>query len=403
MIKYIIRKWIKDYQNVSDCKVREAYLVLSGTLGILCNLLLFVTKLAIGLYINSIAVISDAFNNMTDLGSSLVSILGAKLANRPADEDHPYGHGRFEYIAALVVAFIIFSVGFQLLRSSYDKLLNPEKVTFSAAILIILILSVLVKLWMFSYNSYIATAINSSINKATAYDSLNDCLATSLVIAAMVAGAYTDFPIDGLVGILISLFIIYAGFSIARDTVNLLLGSAPEPELVERINQLVCSGQCVVGTHDLEVHDYGPSRVIASIHAEVPDYEHIVEVHAVIDSLEKRVKEELNINIIIHMDPISTDLKKIEKVRNEILSCVQEEEMGIKFRDFRIAQAANKINVIFNLEVLPEIPEFEHAGIKKQVREKIHRQCPDYEVVINQIGPNSLFNSNKPRNQSFYK
>jgi cation diffusion facilitator family transporter len=403
MIKYIIRKWIKDYQNVSDCKVREAYLVLSGTLGILCNLLLFVTKLAIGLYINSIAVISDAFNNMTDLGSSLVSILGAKLANRPADEDHPYGHGRFEYIAALVVAFIIFSVGFQLLRSSYDKLLNPEKVTFSAAILIILILSVLVKLWMFSYNSYIATAINSSINKATAYDSLNDCLATSLVIAAMVAGAYTDFPIDGLVGILISLFIIYAGFSIARDTVNLLLGSAPEPELVEKINQLVCSGQCVVGTHDLEVHDYGPSRVIASIHAEVPDYEHIVEVHAVIDSLEKRVKEELNINIIIHMDPISTDLKKIEKVRNKILSCVKEEEMGIKFRDFRIAQAANKINVIFNLEVLPEIPEFEHAGIKKQVREKIHRQCPDYEVVINQIGQNSLFNSNKPQNQSFYK
>ncbi|MGI6468747.1 MAG: cation transporter [Syntrophomonadaceae bacterium] len=403
MIKYIIRKWIKDYQNVTDRNVRQAYLVLSGTLGILCNLLLFVTKLVIGFYINSIAVISDAFNNMTDLGSSLVTILGAKLANRPADEEHPYGHGRFEYIAALVVAFIIFSVGFQLLRSSYDKLVNPEEVAFSTAILVILILTVLVKLWMFAYNSYIATTINSSINKANAYDSLNDCLATSLVIVSMVAGRYTDFPVDGLAGIFISLFIIYAGFSIAKDTVNLLLGSAPDPELVERINQLVCSGDCVVGTHDLEVHDYGPSRVIASIHAEVPDYEHIVEVHAVIDSLEKKIKEDLNINIIIHMDPISTDQSKIESVRSEVLSCINEEELGIKIRNFRIAQAENKVNVIFDLEIVAPIQKSEYAGIKKQVRDKIQSQHSGYEVIINEVGHDSELNLNKQVNNSFYK
>jgi len=403
MIKYIIRKWIKDYQNVTDRNVRQDYLVLSGALGIICNLLLFATKLVIGFYINSIAVISDAFNNMTDLGSSLVSILGAKLANRPADEDHPYGHGRFEYIAALVVAFIIFSVGFELLRSSYDKLVNPQEVAFSTAILVILILTVLVKLWMYSYNSYIGTTINSSISKANAYDSLNDCLATSLVIISMVAGKYTDLPIDGLAGIFISLFIIYAGFNIAKDTVNLLLGSAPERELVDRINQLVCSGDCVVGTHDLEVHDYGPSRVIASIHAEVPDYEHIVEVHAVIDSLEKKIKEELNINITIHMDPISTDPAKIESVKNKVLSCIKEEELGITIRNFRIAQAENKVNVIFDLEVMAQIPESEYAGIKKQVREKIQSQHSDFEVIVDQIGQDSELNFNKQNNNSFYK
>lgn len=403
MIKYLIKKTVKDYDRVSDRKVREAYLVVSGVLGILCNLILFITKLSIGLFINSIAVISDAFNNLTDLGSSLVSILGAKLSNRPADEDHPYGHGRFEYIAALVVAFIIFAVGFELLRSSYDKLVNPQQVTFSIWVMIILILTVLVKMWMYSYNTYIAKTINSSISKANAFDSLNDCLATGMVIISMVIGLYIDFPIDGLAGLVISLIILYAGFDIARETVNLLLGSAPDPTLVDKINELVCSGSCVVGTHDLEVHDYGPSRIIASIHAEVPDYMNIVEVHGTIDTLEKTVKTDLGINIIIHMDPISTDTEKIARVKSDVQACLFDLQLGVHIRDFRIAQAEQKINVIFDLEVGSELSENNFADLKKLVREKVHRDCPGYEVVINHIGSQEQLASLNQLHVSFYK
>lgn len=385
MIKIIIQKWIKDYENTGDRKVRESYVVLSGTLGIFCNLVLFITKLTTGLYINSIAVISDAFNNLTDLGSSLVSILGAKLSNRPPDKDHPYGHGRYEYIASLVVAFIIFSVGIELLTTSYHKLINPEKVKYSAIILIILILSVLVKLWMFSYNLYISKKINSSLNRATAYDSLNDSIATSLVILTMVIGRYVDVPIDGAAGILISLLILYAGFDIARDMVNLLLGSAPDPQLVERINQLAIAGRHVIGTHDLEVHDYGPSRVVASIHVEVPDYLNIVEVHSSIDTLENTIIEELGIDITIHMDPISTDTAKIARVKHDITDCIDENALGVKVENFRIAQAENKINVIFDLQMRPDILESDYGRLKKMIREKVEQTHKGYEVVINRF------------------
>ena len=310
MIKIIIKKFIRNYENVNDKFVRESYGVLAGVLGIICNLSLFLLKLFIGLSINSIAVITDAFNNFTDLGSSLISIIGAKLSNRPPDREHPYGHGRFEYIGALVVSFIIFSVGLQLLRSAFDKIINPEKVLLSPILIVILALSVLVKLWMFSYNKYIGKVINSSINKATAYDSLSDVVGTSAVIITTVLGTFIDFPIDGIVGVAISLLILFTGFTIAKDTVNLLLGSSPDPELIDSINSLVSEGKYIVGAHDLKLHDYGPGRVIASIHAEVPDTVNFVEVHSIIDELEGRIADELGINMVIHMDPISTDVYK---------------------------------------------------------------------------------------------
>lgn len=385
MIKIIIRKFIRNHENVTDRKVREAYLVLSGTLGIICNLILFITKLSVGLFINSIAVISDAFNNLTDLGSSLVSILGAKLSNKPPDKDHPYGHGRFEYIASLVVAFIIFSVGIELLTTSYHKVMDPEPVTFNTISLIILILSVFIKLWMFAYNSYIAGRINSSINRAVAYDSLNDGLATSLVIITMIIGTYVSLPIDGAVGIIISLLILYSGFSVAKDTVSLLLGSAPDPDLVDRINQLAGSARHVIGTHDLEVHDYGPSRVIASIHVEVPDTMNIVEVHASIDTLENVIVEELGIDITVHMDPISTDTEKIARVKRDVEECLSQADMQIAIHKFRIAQAENKINVIFDIGIPQQIPPSNRKQLRDSIRSLIQDKHPNYEVVINQI------------------
>lgn len=308
MIQIVIRKFIKNYENVNDKQVRESYGVLAGVLGIICNMSLFILKLTIGLSINSIAVITDAFNNFTDLGSSLISIVGAKLSNRPPDPEHPYGHGRFEYVGSLIISFIIFTVGLELLKSSFDKIINPEEVLLNPVSIIILIFSVIIKLWMFSYNNYIGKAINSSINKAAAYDSLSDAAGTSAVIVATIIGKYINFSIDGIAGVAISLLILYTGFTIAKDTINLILGSSPDPELVDAINKLVFNGKYIIGAHDLNIHDYGPGKVVASIHAEVPDNVNFVEVHSVIDELEKRIADELGVNIVIHTDPISVSV-----------------------------------------------------------------------------------------------
>lgn len=385
MIKILIKKLIKNHQNVNNKFVRESYVVLTGVLGIICNLLLFTLKLFIGLLINSIAVISDAFNNLTDLGSSLISIIGAKLSNRPPDHEHPYGHGRFEYISTLAVSFIIFSVGLQLLRSSFDKILNPEKVLFSPILLLILILSVSLKLWMFSYNTYISKTINSSINKATAYDSLIDSIATSAVIVTTIIGNYIDFPIDGLVGGVISLLILYTGFSIAKDTVDLLLGSSPDPVLVNSINSLVMKGKYIVGTHELKVHDYGPGRVIASIHTEVPDDVNLVEIHSVIDEMEERIADELGIEIIIHMDPISTDIERINLITVSVLNIIKKVNENLSIENVRIIDGGNRINVILDLLVPSSIIQSEYEDIRKLIKEKIIKDDNKFNIVINSI------------------
>lgn len=304
MIKLIIKRFIKNHEITENEKVREDYTVLSGVLGIICNLLLFLIKLVIGLLINSIAVISDAFNNLTDLGTSVVTIFGAKLSNMPPDENHPYGHGRFEYIASLVVSFIIFTVGLTLLRSSFEKIIDPVTVELNMVLIIILLVSVFIKVWMFSYNRYIGNLINSSINRAIAHDSLNDVLATTAVVIGTIFGNYVSFPIDGILGLVISILIIYSAFTIAKDSVNLILGPAPDPQVIESINAIVLSGEGIKGAHDLVVHDYGPGRINASIHAEVSDESNIVEIHNEIDKIEKKIKKELGISIVIHMDPI---------------------------------------------------------------------------------------------------
>ena len=304
MIKLIIKKFIKDSEKVNDKKVRESYGVLSGILGIICNVFLFVVKLVLGLSINSIAVISDAFNNLSDMGTSVITIFGAKLSSRPPDEEHPHGHGRYEYIASLVVSFIIFAVGFRLLSTSFSKILNPQKVLLNTVSVLILLISVLVKVWMFSYNRYIGKVINSSVNRAAALDSLNDVYATTGIILGMVVGNFTAFPVDGIMGLVISVLIMYTGFKAAKDSVNLLLGALPDPEIIQRINELVLSGENIKGIHDLKIHDYGPGRITASIHAEVADNVNIVDIHSEIDKIEAKVKEELGIDMVIHMDPV---------------------------------------------------------------------------------------------------
>lgn len=304
MIKILIKTFVKDYNNTSDIKVREAYGTLAGIIGIICNMILFSTKLTIGFLMNSIAISSDAFNNLSDIGSSMVALIGAKLSGKDPDFEHPYGHGRFEYIASLIISFIIMLVGIELLKSSFDKVLNPEPITFNPILIAILVLSILIKVWMFSYNRYIGHKIDSGVNRATAADSLNDVIATSAVVLTTLIGHVFELYLDGYAGVVVSLLIIYAGFQIAKDTVNVLLGMSPSEEVVEAINTIIKGNSNIVGVHDLKVHDYGPGRTVASVHAELSDQTNLVKAHSIIDGLEKKIFKELGIDIVIHVDPI---------------------------------------------------------------------------------------------------
>ena len=301
---------------------------------------------------NSIAVISDAFNNLSDMGSSLVTIIGTKLSGKRPDKEHPFGHGRLEYISSLIVSFIILLMGFELLKSSAVKIFRPEEVNFSLPLIIILSLSVLVKVWLYFSGSYMGSKINSSTLKAAARDSLNDVIATGAVIITTVIGQFVRLPaLDGIVGTAVALLIMKTGFDIARDTVGILLGSPADSELVSAISSAVLKGEGITGVHDLIVHDYGPGRVMASIHAEVPDDSDIVAVHEVIDAVEKNIETQLGIHMVIHMDPVSVSCERTNKIKEQVCKAVAEADPEYSIHDFRIVDGENRINLIFDMVV----------------------------------------------------
>jgi len=383
MIKLLIKKTIKDYENVTDNKVRERYSVLAGVLGIVCNIFLFALKLIIGWSVNSIAIISDSFNNLSDTGSSAVTVIGAKMSNKSADREHPYGHGRIEYVSSLIVSFIIIIVGIEVLQSSADKIFNPSPVSISPVMLVILILSVLVKVWMFSYNRYMGNRINSGVLKAAASDSLNDVFATSAVIASSFIGQYfTGVPVDGIIGVLVSLLIIKAGYGIASQTVNTLLGSAPDGELVNKLQTEILSAEGIVGVHDLLVHDYGPGRIIASVHAEVPDDIDIVKVHEVIDDVEKRVGKDMGVELVIHMDPISVNCERTNGAKSLVAEFAAEINPDFTIHDFRMTDGEQNINLIFDLVVPCELSQVQRDSAIEQLKEKLKEADSRFNTVI---------------------
>lgn len=304
MIKFLIKWFIKDKDNLSDLQVRKAYGVLCGVLGVVCNLTLFIVKIITGLLINSLAVISDAFNNLSDLGSAMIAITGSWLSGKRADAEHPYGHGRAEDISALIIAMVIFIFGIELFKSSVMGIINPSQVTITVYTTVILILSVLVKLWMWSYNRYVGKKIDSTMLIAASKDSLGDIIATLAVIVSAVVSGFTVFPVDECMGLCVSLLIIWTGISTARDTIDRLIGRAPSEELIEKIKDMLTGGKNILGMHDLMVHDYGPGRKIASVHAEVPSSLSVTEIHSIIDEIEHRIMDELGVDIVIHMDPV---------------------------------------------------------------------------------------------------
>lgn len=383
MIQFIIRHTIKDYQDTENKDVRERYGVLAGVLGIVCNTFLCVVKLIIGTAMNSIAITSDAMNNLSDMGSSLVAMIGAKLSNRRPDKEHPFGHGRIEYISSLIISFLIMLVGVELLKGSAVKIIHPEPVLLQPVLMVILALSVLVKVWMFFYNRYIGKAINSSVQRATASDSLNDVIATGAVILTTVLGHFLQgIPVDGIVGVAVSLLVLYTGFSIAKDTVGMLLGTPPDPEVVHNLTEEILSGEGIVGVHDLVVHDYGPGRVMASAHAEVPDDANVVKIHEVIDGIEQKIEQDLGIVMVLHMDPISVNCEKTDQIKARVAELAKSVNPAFSIHDFRMTDGEGRINLIFDLAMPCELDEKQRLEAERRVRLKIQEEDPRYRAVI---------------------
>ncbi len=382
MIRFLLKKFVFDYENVSDEKVRERYSVLSGTVGILCNFFLFLLKLTTGLLMNSISILSDGFNNLSDVGSSVVSVIGAKMSNKRPDPEHPFGHGRVEYIASLIVSFLILMVGVELLKSSVGKIIHPEAVSFYPVAIVILAASMLVKVWMYSYNRYLGKKIQSSLLLATARDSLNDVISTGAVIVSTIIGYFLPFSIDGYVGVAVSALILRSGYEVARDTISLLLGTAPEKETVERLSEIVMSGKYIVGMHDLIVHNYGPGRVMASVHAEVPSDADMIVVHEEIDSLEQLANSELGIILVIHMDPILVNCVRTNQLREMTEGICKGIDPRFSIHDFRITDGENRVNLIFDLVVPYTFDEQKKKETIAEVSRLIQQTDERYRVVM---------------------
>jgi cation diffusion facilitator family transporter len=380
--QFLVKLFIKDYENTANVKVRTAYGVMASIVGIICNVILFLIKISIGIMINSISVMADAFNNLSDAGSSIISFIGVKLAEKPADKEHPFGHGRFEYISALVVAFLIVQVGFTLFQNSFDKVLHPEEVGFYWILVLILSISVLIKLWLSVFNRQLGNRINSNVMKATSADSLSDVLVTFATIFSIIFANLTGITIDGWVGLVVSIFVLLAGFNIAKDTLMPLLGEAVDREVYKNITRKVESYEGIIGTHDLIAHNYGPSHIMATIHAEVPNDSNMEEIHETIDMIERDVLRELGIFLVIHMDPVEINNKIVQEKKNLVVKVVSTLEPKATIHDFRVVNGENLTNLIFDLVVPHSYGEKEEQELLIKVTELLRTIDDRYQCVI---------------------
>ena len=351
MTEFLVRHFVKNYEETEKVSVRTAYGVLASVVGIFCNVFLFAVKWMIGFFLHSIAVMADAFNNLSDAGSSIIGLVGVKMASKPADEDHPFGHGRIEYIAALIVAFLVLQVGFTFFKDSIGKIREPEELKFQLVSIIILILSIGVKLWMGYFNRTLGNKINSKVMLATAADAMGGVITTSATILAILFWKVTGINIDGFVGIGVSLVVMWAGVGIARDTLEPLIGEAVDPEEYERITNFVEGYDEIVGSHDLIVHNYGPGRSMASIHAEVPNDVDIEVSHEIIDRIERDAIKNLGIFLVIHMDPIETKDTYVLQVREQVEQTLEALDPAVSIHDFRMVDGKEQVNLIFDMVV----------------------------------------------------
>lgn len=381
MQNWLVKKFVHDYENVHDINVRASYGKLSGKVGIFCNAFLFAVKFIMGTISGSVSITADAVNNLSDAASSVISLIGFKMAEKPADEDHPYGHARYEYLSGLTVAVMIILIGFELFKTSFDKVLHPGTVDFSIVLVIVLAVSILIKLWMALFNKSLGKKINSSALEATAADSRNDVISTSAVLVAAVISHFFKINLDGYMGIAVAVFILYSGIGLVKDTLDPLLGKAPEPELVDYIQKKILSYDGVLGTHDLMIHDYGPGRKFASVHVEMAAEGDVLKSHDVIDNIERDFLSKDNLNIIVHYDPIVTKDDIVNDFRSWLMEQVKSIDPHLSIHDLRIVPGNSHTNLVFDC-VMPHCINMSPSELKAEIRRLVNIKYPNYYCII---------------------
>ena len=382
MTDLLLKIFVKDSDNISDVKVREKYGALSGCVGICINIVLFLIKLLAGIITASISIMADAFNNLSDAGSSIVTLIGFKMAGKPADNDHPYGHGRVEYITGLIISFVIVVMGFELLKSSIEKIIEPEDIEFSLVSLGILVFSIFAKLWLAIFNKSLGKKINSSAMFATASDSLNDSIATTVVLIGLLVAKFFGINIDGYAGVIVAVFVLYSGYETAKDTLQPLLGMPPDPEFVKDIQNCVLENKKIHGIHDMIIHDYGPSRTIVSLHAEIPSDINLIEAHEIIDEAEERIKRKFDCDISIHLDPLVLNDEFYNEVKEKVQGIIKEISPDLEFHDFRVIRKVVQTKIVFDVEI-PFTFGTSDDEVVREIKSKIKDIDESYYPVIN--------------------
>ncbi len=351
MINFLLRRFVKNYDEINDPVVRSNYGLLGSYVGIVTNVFLSIFKMLVGLIFSSVSILADGFNNLSDAASSVVTLFGFYMSRKPADKDHPYGHARMEYLSGLIVSFIILLLGVQLIKSSVDKIIHPEALEFNVLMIVVLVVSILLKVWLCIFNRTLGNKINSTTMLATATDSLNDVIATSAVLLALLIGYFIHINLDGYMGVLVGLFVCWSGINLIKETINPLIGEAPSEEIITTIQDKLNTYKNISGYHDLIVHNYGPNKYFASVHAEVPLHADLLECHDVIDGIERDFNEELGIELVIHLDPIVTDDEQTVELKRIVEDIVKDLNSILTIHDFRLVPAPKHLNILFDISV----------------------------------------------------
>lgn len=381
MLDVFVKKLLPSGKD-DEQSLRYAYGVLAGIVGIVVNVILFIAKLIIGFITNSVAILADGFNNLGDVGSSVLSIMGFKFASLPPDKEHPFGHGRIEYITSFAMSMLIMIIGFGFLKDSFGRILDPENLKYSWITIVALFLTIIAKLWLGRFNGNLGKKIDSEVLQANSVDSFVDMISTFTVILSLVVSKFVDLPVDGYMGILVSLFIMYSGYSLIRESADLLIGGKADPKFVKELKKKVMGYDGIIGIHDMMVHNYGPGRCAASLHAEIPEKMPIVKAHDLIDTIERDLTEKLGIEITIHMDPINLDDEEVNKTRKEIAKIISKIPEIDSFHDFRVVGKGDRKNIIFDVVVSFDIKPSQESKFKNKLASKIREKHPRYNSVI---------------------
>ena len=381
MTNFILKTFMKDYSDNKDSATRKKAGFLSSTVGIVCNIILFVSKFIIGTIANSVAIISDAFNNLTDCLSCIITMFGYNLASKPADKEHPFGHGRMEYFTSLIIAVFIIIVGFEFFKTSLSRIFNKEDIDVTYFTIIVLVLSILLKFWMYLFNKKMSTIFNNQAMMATSYDSLSDAMTTSITLIGSIISLFTSFPIDGVIGLIVSGLIIKTAISIIKDTLDELLGKPADKETTQQLLDIVMSHQGILGVHDLMIHNYGPNNMIASLHAEVDAKQNVLEAHDTIDNIEKEIFEKMNIMTTIHLDPIETDNIQLNQYKTIVSKVLNEIDPELSFHDFRMVVGQTHTNLIFDVIISDKYRD-KNQMLKEKIDEQLKLIDNKLETVI---------------------